>query len=181
VGTLHPLRAIADPRQAAQTMKGTVFAVEGNDGGRAMAQRLVQVLGGTVLGVGGEGMALYHAAASIASNFLVALVDGAAEALVAAGVKPDEGVRALLPLLHGTVDNLGKLGVNAALTGPIVRGDAGTVSRHLAALAKATPSLVPIYQVLGRRTLAIARARAGADTAALDEIERALALGHPAS
>jgi predicted short-subunit dehydrogenase-like oxidoreductase (DUF2520 family) len=64
-------------------------------------------------------MALYHAAASMASNFLVALVDAAGDALAAAGLPKDEGVAALLPLIRSTVDNLGQQGLPRALTGPI--------------------------------------------------------------
>jgi predicted short-subunit dehydrogenase-like oxidoreductase (DUF2520 family) len=177
VGTLHPLRAIVDPRAAAQSLRGTVFGIEGDEAGRAMARALAEQLGGTPLDVDGHGMALYHAAASMASNFLVALVDAATEALAAAGVGAGEGLGALLPLVRGTVDNLGSAGLPRALTGPIARGDAGTVARHLEALAERAPALVPIYRVLARRAVAVARAKGVAPSEALAAIERSLADG----
>jgi predicted short-subunit dehydrogenase-like oxidoreductase (DUF2520 family) len=167
IATLHPLRSIVDPRQAAATMKGTVFGVEGDEAGRAMAQALVRLLGGVELDIGGSdplAMALYHAAASMASNFLVALLDAAAAALGAAGPSlaraPEAALRALLPLMAGTLQNLQSVGIERALTGPIARGDAGTVARHLHALGERTPELIPIYLALGRRALAVARRNA---------------------
>lgn len=175
IGTMHPMRAIIDARQAAQSLRGTVFGIEGDGSGRAMARALVAQLGGTALDVDGHGMALYHAAASIASNFLVALVDGACEALGGAGVPAPQAMQALLPLLASTVENLGRQGLPGALTGPIARGDAGTVVRHLEALAARTPALVPLYRTLALRALALARAKGEASPDALNAIERSLA------
>ena len=163
IGTLHPLRSIVDARAAMMSMKGTIFGVEGDEGGRTRALELCALLGGKALDLGPE-MGLYHAAASIASNFLVVLVDAAVEALAAAGVARGEALGALLPLVRGTVDNLGAVedgAVGRALTGPILRGDAATVERHLDALRKKAPALVPLYRAAGRRAVAMARARQG--------------------
>jgi predicted short-subunit dehydrogenase-like oxidoreductase (DUF2520 family) len=171
VGTLHPLRAIVDAKQAAQTLRGTTFGVEGDEQGRAMAQTLVGWLGGVALDLQGEGMALYHAAASLASNFLVALLDTAGAALGAAGVT---GIAALLPLVRGTLDNIERTGIPRALTGPIARGDVGTIKRHLEALRGRAPEVLPVYQILGRRAVALARAKGEAAAADLDAIEAAL-------
>jgi predicted short-subunit dehydrogenase-like oxidoreductase (DUF2520 family) len=174
VGTLHPLRAIVDARQAAASMRGTVFGVEGDERGRALAGALVEVLGGTALDLGGDGMALYHAAASMASNYLVALVDAAGEALAAAGVAREQVLPALGPLLASTLENLHKVGLPRALTGPIARGDAGTVERHLRALQGRAPALVGIYKALGRRAVALSREKGDAPGDALAAIARAL-------
>jgi predicted short-subunit dehydrogenase-like oxidoreductase (DUF2520 family) len=110
----------------------------------------------------------------MASNFLVALVDAAAEALAAAGVDRDEAPRALVPLLAGTVENLGKVGLPGALTGPIARGDAGTVTRHLRALEEHAPQLLPMYKVLGRRAVEVARRKNEASPEGLAQIDQAL-------
>ncbi len=175
IGTLHPMRSIVDAREAARSLRGTVFGVEGDAAGRAMARALAAQLGGTALDVDGQGMALYHAAASMASNFLVALVDAAVEALAAAGVGPAEAPAALLPLVRSTVENLEKKGLPGALTGPVARGDAGTVERHLAALAARTPELVALYRTLAERTLEVARRKGGQPAGSLEAIERSLA------
>jgi predicted short-subunit dehydrogenase-like oxidoreductase (DUF2520 family) len=175
IGTLHPLRAFVDARALAQSLRGTVFGIEGDADGREMARALAQQLGGTALDLDGHGMALYHAAASIASNFLVAIADAAGDALEAAGVGKEQGLAALLPLIRSTVDNLGAQGLPAALTGPIARGDAGTVARHLAALDERAPDIAPLYRMLARRALAIARRKGAVPADALDAIERSLA------
>jgi predicted short-subunit dehydrogenase-like oxidoreductase (DUF2520 family) len=74
------------------------------------------------------------------------------------GADPDSAVEALLPLLQGTVDNLRRLGLPDALTGPIARGDLGTVQRHLEALEAMAPDLLPAYRELGLQTMPVAAA-----------------------
>lgn len=176
LGTLHPLRSIVDPREAAAGMKGTVFGVEGDGQGRQTALELVRLLGGRPVDLNSDAMALYHAAASLAANYVVALADAASDALAAAGIAKQEALPALLPLMRSALDNLASQGLPAALTGPIARGDLGTVERHLRALAEKAPALLPIYRVCGERALLVARARAEAPPGeALDRIHAALA------
>jgi predicted short-subunit dehydrogenase-like oxidoreductase (DUF2520 family) len=180
-GTLHPLRSIVDARQVAATMRGTVFGVEGDGTGRPLALALVELLGGLPLEIGGDGMALYHAAASLASNFLVVLFDAALDAMGAAGVPRDTAATALLPLVGSTVENLGRAGLPRALTGPISRGDAGTVARHLRALAARAPELAPMYRVLAQRAVLLARAKGEAPNEGLAAIAEALSAPDPAA
>ena len=184
VGTMHPLRAIADARTAMRQMKGTIFGVEGDERGKAHAQALVHAMGGAALELDGKHMAGYHAAAAMAANYAVALLDAATAVLVDIGVSPEQALAALVPLAQGAIANVagrekeGVAALAAALTGPIRRGDAATVERHLAALAHASPELVEIYRVLGRRTAAIAKRLEGdgaPDRAALDRIDELLA------
>jgi predicted short-subunit dehydrogenase-like oxidoreductase (DUF2520 family) len=103
--------------------------------------------------VADEDRAAYHAAASIASNYLVTL-EGAAERLAGtAGVD-----RALLaPLVRATVDNWARLGAEAALTGPIARGDEATVARQRAAVEERAPDLLPLFDALADATRGLAR------------------------
>lgn len=174
VGTIHPLRSIVDPRQAIPAMRGTLFGVEGDVRGREAAGTLVELLAGKPLDLDGKGMALYHAAASIASNYLVALIDGAAEALAGAGVPREAALPALLPLVAGTVENLGRMGLPRSLTGPIARGDAVTVERHLAALRERAPGLVEMYRACGLRAVTVARQKGEANPDGLARIEKVL-------
>jgi predicted short-subunit dehydrogenase-like oxidoreductase (DUF2520 family) len=124
---------------------------------------------------------LYHAAASMASNHVVALLAAASEALAGAGLRPDDTLPALLPLVSGTLENLTRAAATsgagapaAALTGPIARGDVHTVERHLQALAARAPALLELYKTLGRKTLAVARAKGEASSEFLDAIDRLL-------
>jgi predicted short-subunit dehydrogenase-like oxidoreductase (DUF2520 family) len=166
VGTLHPLRAIADARAVlrAGAFRGTVFGVEGDERGRAAATALVGIAGGTALALDGAHMPAYHAACAFASNYLVALLDAAASALARAGLSEKDALAALVPLAQGAVTNVAERGIAGGLTGPIRRGDDLTVARHLEALAQSgDPTLVELYKVLGRRTAAIAARLEGAD------------------
>jgi predicted short-subunit dehydrogenase-like oxidoreductase (DUF2520 family) len=106
-----------------------------------------------------EGKTLYHAAAVMACNYLVALEDAALELAEAAGIARDEALEALLPLVKGTLSNLEKVGIPDCLTGPIARGDAETVRQHLRAIGERLPGLLALYKLLGRRTLEVALAR----------------------
>ena len=100
--------------------------------------------------------ALYHAGAAAASNFLVTLIQYAVTLMIRAGVPPDAALPALLPLIRGTVANLESVGLPDALTGPIARGDIGTIKRHLRALESMPGDFVRLYRHLARKTIDIA-------------------------
>ncbi len=177
VAMMHPMRAIPDGRAAMRTMKGTVFGVEGDERGKRDALALVAALGGRALELGGVHVSAYHAAAAMASNYTVVLLAAAADLLAEVGIEREQAIEALVPLVEGTLANVRERGPEAALTGPIRRGDKATVERHLAALA-GKPELAALYRALGRRALAIARtAPEPAATEALDSLEPLLADG----
>jgi predicted short-subunit dehydrogenase-like oxidoreductase (DUF2520 family) len=155
--SLHPLQTVPDPRT---DLTGVPCAISGSTPeATALAWSLAERLGMRPFEVPEEGRAAYHAAASIASNFLIALEEAAAELLERAGV--EEPRELLAPLVLRTAANWADRGP-AALTGPIARGDAATVERHLAALREAAPELLPVYEALADRTRAVAEAEAAA-------------------
>lgn len=162
IGTLHPLQAIADGRTAMRTLKGAVFGVEGNEVGRATSAKLVAALGGSMLGLDSSQMAAYHCAAAIASNYLVSAIDAAAQVLAGAGVSPTQATQALVPLAEGALRNVTAKGTTDGLTGPIRRGDAATIQRHLDALSS-KPEVAQLYRALARHALEIAARIDGPD------------------
>jgi predicted short-subunit dehydrogenase-like oxidoreductase (DUF2520 family) len=169
-------RGDADAKLAMRALKGTVFGVEGDEAGRAMAHRLVTALGGVALTLEISQMAAYHAAAAMASNYIVAALDAAAAVLASAGIAPDRAAHALLPLAEGALRNVAAHGTTEGLTGPIRRGDNATIQRHLDAL-RARPELAEIYRALARRALEIASRIDGPeapDRAGLDAIRTLL-------
>jgi predicted short-subunit dehydrogenase-like oxidoreductase (DUF2520 family) len=174
MGTLHPLLSIADARSAAAALRGATITIEGDSAGREAARQLALALGGVVHEIDAHDMRLYHAAGVLASNYVVALVDGACSLLVRAGFAKDEALHALLPFINGTVRNLAEVGLPQALTGPVARGDAGTVRAHLAALAEQAPELEPLYREAGRRAVTVAERLGRASATQLREIEAAL-------
>jgi len=176
IGTLHPLSAIADGKISMRALKGTVFGVEGDEAGRVTAGKLVSAISGIVLPLDGTQMASYHAAAALASNYLVAAIDAAAAVLAGAGVAPDKAAQALIPLAEGALRNIAAHGTTGGLTGPVRRGDLATVSRHLEAI-RDRPELAEIYRVLARRAVEIASridGRDAPDRAALEAIRALL-------
>ena len=171
------LSAIADGKAAMRGLKGTVFGVEGDEVGRATAGKLVGALGGVPMTLDGTQMAGYHAAAAMASNYIVAALDAAAAVLAGTGVPPEQAAAALVPLARGALDNIERRGTTDGLTGPIRRGDAPTIQRHLEAL-RGKPELVEMYRALARRAVEIAQridGRDAPDRAGLDAIRALLA------
>jgi predicted short-subunit dehydrogenase-like oxidoreductase (DUF2520 family) len=156
VGSLHPLQALAHPVTGAERLPGSWFAVSGEHKAITVARRLVARLDGTTLTVPIARRPLYHAAAVTASNYLPVLLALAARLLVLAGVDEDEAIPALLPLMHGTLENIAELGLAPALTGPISRGDVETVRLHLRTLPDREAR---VYRDLGREAVALAEAR----------------------
>lgn len=154
LGSLHPLQAVADPWLAAERIMGSAFAIAGEPAALSAARRLVDALGGRTLVVPPSQRALYHAGAVVASNYFVALLSFAVRLMADAGIPEEEAVPALLPLVRGTLDNLEKLGVASALTGPIARGDIDTVRLHLMRLSGHDRSL---YCALGLELVQLAR------------------------
>ena len=145
--SLHPLQTIPDERSE---LTGAPCAVAGSSADAvAFASSLAEALGMRPFEVPEEGRAAYHAAAAIASNFLVALEESASDLLSAAGI--DDGRELLAPLVLRSAANWAERG-GEALTGPIARGDEQTVAAHLAALRELAPELVPMYEALAERT-----------------------------
>jgi predicted short-subunit dehydrogenase-like oxidoreductase (DUF2520 family) len=155
--SLHPLMTV--PADGPSQLAGASAAIAGSTPhARGVAHQLALHLGLTPIDVADEDRAAYHAAASIASNFLVTL-EAAAERLAAsAGVER----QALVPLVRATVENWASMGSERALTGPIARGDEETVVRQRHAIAMRTPDLLPLFDALAEATRKLANVDRGA-------------------
>ncbi|WP_336652907.1 MULTISPECIES: DUF2520 domain-containing protein [unclassified Leucobacter] len=152
--SLHPLLTVLG---AGTSFSGAHAAIDASDeGALAVAQRVAGALGLRTFRVRGADRAAYHAAASIASNFLVALEGFAEELAAGAGVPRD----ALRPLAEAALRNWGERGAAAALTGPIARGDEGTVQRQRAAVAERMADRLPLFDALAAETRRLASAPA---------------------
>ena len=147
------------------------FGIEGDPLARRLAGKLVGLLGARSVLLDSKNLALYHAGAVVVSNYVVALADLGRSLLVQAGVAPDEALPALIPLLTSVVQNLAQVGLPAALTGPVERGDVSSVERHLEALKRRAPGMVEIYRLLGREVLRIALAKSPLDADAVARLE----------
>jgi predicted short-subunit dehydrogenase-like oxidoreductase (DUF2520 family) len=134
---------------------------------RPVAELLVVEMGGEPVWVPESARPLYHASLNISSNHLVTLVNDALGLLSGAGVA--EPGRLAAPLLSASLDNVLRLG-DAALTGPVVRGDVATVAAHVATLADAAPDVLPSYAAMARRTAERAQASGQLSAARAAEI-----------
>jgi len=152
---IHPLQTLPDVERAVATIPGAAMAVTADDEeGASLGARLARDLGARPFPLADADRALYHAAAVFASNYVVA-TSAVAERLFAEAGVPDP-VAAMAPLQVATLENIERLGPGAALTGPAVRGDAGTVGRNLEALAARAPGAVAAYVALCRVALDVA-------------------------
>lgn len=173
-GSLHPLQTFAGPPVS---LEGCYFGVEADGRLREVLLGVVASLGGSAVALDAHDKALYHVSAVLASNYVVTLLHLAAGLWQRLGVERQEALQALLPLLRGTVGNLERLGLPAALTGPIARGDEETLRRHLAALSAASPALLPVYRSLGGETVSVALAAGGIDQEVASLLHRLLREG----
>jgi predicted short-subunit dehydrogenase-like oxidoreductase (DUF2520 family) len=149
---IHPLQTMPDVASAIERIPSSAMAVTADDeDGARLGERLARDVGARPFRLADERRPLYHAAAVFASNYLVTAAGIAEELFREAGV-PDPAL-ALMPLARASLDNVGKMGPAGALTGPAVRGDAGTVARNLEALQAAAPRAVAGYVELCRLAL----------------------------
>jgi predicted short-subunit dehydrogenase-like oxidoreductase (DUF2520 family) len=152
--SLHPLLSVVG---AGAPFAGAYCAIDGSSAAALdVARRNAERLSRHVKVEPRDQRALYHAAASVASNFLITL-EGAAERLASAvGLERE----ALVPLVRATIDNWARQGARAALTGPIARGDVATAARQREAVADAAPDLLPLWDALAAATRELAVAPA---------------------
>lgn len=147
---LHPAMTFTgDRRDLDRLAEGISFGVTAPDQLRGLATRLVADLGGSIEWIAESDRPLYHAALAHGANHLVTLVNEAMDRLRDAGAVHPE--RVLGPLLRAALENTLRQG-DAALTGPVARGDAGTIARHVAVLRGTAPDSLPAYLALARRT-----------------------------
>ena len=161
---LHPLQSLASREQGIKILPGSYFRVEADPESQTGARDIVTALGGIELllpkwSPDKDSAALYHAGAVAVSNYFVALIDYGLKFYQALGADKQSALKAVLPLIRGTLNNIEALGIPDALTGPIMRGDVQTVGDHLEAMRKRTPELMDLYKALARQTVSVARDR----------------------
>ena len=156
---LHPLQTFAGIEEAIANIPGSTFALEGDDFGLSLTRDMATAMKGNIIVLKAGDKVLYHAAAVTLSNYLVTLMKTSADLWQSFGIPQEEAIKALLPLLKGTVNNIERVGIPGCLTGPIARGDVKTIRKHVAALEKDHPDAIDTYRLMGLKTLKIALAR----------------------
>ncbi len=173
-GCFHPLQTFASVDQAIENIPGSTFAIEAEDPLLGVLKEMAAALEVDWITLKAGDKVLYHAAAVFACNYLVTLVKLATDLWQTFGVSPAQATKALMPLLRGTLSNIENVGLPNCLTGPIARGDLGTISRHLKSLEGQAPPLLNIYKELGRQTIPISLAKGKIDLQRAEELQALL-------
>ena len=160
-GTFHPLVPFTDPDVSADLLRRAWIGIDGDNAAKNTSRRLAGHLGARTLEIPPGRKAAYHAAAVISSNFPVVLASVAGHLLHDIGIPDSSAYQAVDSLMSGAIANMKQAVPDDALTGPVVRGDAETVGKHLRAL-DGMDSTREIYRALSAAAVAIARIR-GAD------------------
>ena len=176
IGGFHPLRMFGEPGKSFD-MRGCSVAIAGAEPLAKELARLARVVGARSFRIPAGGRALYHAAANFSGAFVVALIAETIAAWKKLGIPEKDALAALLPLLHGSADNVRALGPAGALGSVVARGDVGTIRKHLDALARSAPESVDLYRLLSLRTVPLALAKGTLAPETAKEIE--VLLGAP--
>jgi predicted short-subunit dehydrogenase-like oxidoreductase (DUF2520 family) len=176
IGAFHPLASFTyDVERSVAGLTGATVAVEGDDRLVSLLAELAEAIGGVPVRLPPGSKPAYHAAAVLASGGLVALLDAIARLGAAAGIDERGSMAIYGRLMEQTLANARAGGIASALTGPIVRGDAGTLEAHLRALARDAPDVYELYLALARREVDIAQRRGALTPEQVRHVTTALA------
>ena len=176
LGAFHPLVSFtADVDRSVEALRGATVALEGDDRLMGLLADLAEAIGGVPVRLPPGSKAAYHTAATLASGGLVALLDAIAALGAAMGMDESGSLAIYGRLLEQTLANARRQGIAAALTGPVTRGDAGTVEAHLDAIRRLAPDVAGLYVAAVEREARIARRRGAIDDAQLDRLLASLA------
>jgi predicted short-subunit dehydrogenase-like oxidoreductase (DUF2520 family) len=176
IGGFHPLRMFGEPGKS-WDLRGCAIAIAGSEPIARELAGIARSIGARPLRLPEGGRAIYHAAANFSGAFVVAMIAETVALWGKLGIAEKDAMRALLPLLRGSVDSVERLGPAGALGSVVARGDAGTIRKHLDALAKEAPQSLDLYRLLSLRTVPIAISKGTLKPGTAREIERLLGAG----
>jgi predicted short-subunit dehydrogenase-like oxidoreductase (DUF2520 family) len=176
IGSFHPLVAFADTERAVAALHGATVAVEGDDQLVALLAEMAETIGATAVRLAPGSKSAYHAAAVLAAGGFDALLDAIAELGRVAGLDEASSLAIYGPLIEQTLGNARALGIRGALTGPITRGDVGTLRAHLATLEAHAPGVLALYRAAAEREIDLAAARGTLTPDAVQSLRDTLAM-----
>jgi len=163
IASVHPVKNFSDPAVAAMTFRGTWCGVEGDLRALRRLGPLFRALGARAFRIASSGKPLYHGGGAFACNFLPVLIELALACEARAGVSRTTALAMFEPIVRETIDAIFRQGVGPALAGPISRGDAGSVQRHLDAMQAWRPEVAATYRALARTAVDIVDALSRVD------------------
>ena len=174
VGAFHPLQTFASVKQSIDNIPGSTFAIEAEEPLLTTLKEMATALEGDWIELKASDKVLYHAAAFIACNYMVTLIKLATDLWQTFNIPTPKATKALMPLLRGTLNNIDTVGIPQCLTGPLARGDTGTIKKHLEALQKSAPALLSTYRELGLQTIPVALAKGRINQQQAEELKAIL-------
>jgi predicted short-subunit dehydrogenase-like oxidoreductase (DUF2520 family) len=168
VGSIHPLQTFSGV--GVPELEGKLFAIEGDPAAVRAARSIARQLGGRPVKISASKKRLYHAAAALAAGHVLALEEAATRMLMSAGMKRQEAVRALLSLTRQALENFERLGIRAAWTGPLARGDYRVIMAHEEAMGELPVEYTRAYEALNRLGARVLAKDAESALARLDKI-----------
>jgi predicted short-subunit dehydrogenase-like oxidoreductase (DUF2520 family) len=176
VAQMHPMISFASTKFAPALDRGQVN-VDGDRAAVRIAEKVARRLGMSPRRLARVDKVAYHAAAGLVANGAAALAAAGTDLFAAAGIPPSLASQMLGPLLRSVAENLERLGLPAALTGPVRRGDLQGVARHFDVIADRAPNLIPLYRALVAAQVPLAREIGDAESSVFDAIEKLVASG----
>jgi len=157
VASIHPLQSFSSIDQAIKNIPGSYFGITTDKKARLPAKNIIRDLGGIPFIISSDQKPLYHAAACFASNYLVSLMNVVESIYQAIGLNEKDAKKAYLPLVYGSLKNIENSGSIHSLTGPIARGDFGTIKKHISAINNSLPQFSSLYSSLGLIAVKVAQ------------------------
>ena len=175
IASAHPIKTFSNRESAVRSFNGTYCAMEGDAQALGVLKPAFARIGAQIFDITPEMKGIYHAGGVFACNYLAALIEASVMCHDAAGVPRAVSLKAVEPMVRETVDAIFEVGPARALTGPVSRGDVGTVGRQLEALQNWNGDIARLYCGLGLLAVALAEAEHGLDSARAAELRRAFA------
>lgn len=174
-GSLHPLQAFASVEEAVEALPGSTFGIEAEGAMKKYLEQMALDLGGHPIFLKAEDREMYHASVVTVGGLLMALIGIVADVWRDNfNVSRDDALRAVLPIVKGCADTLQANGIPGGIAGPYVRGDVGTVRKHLDAFKTRAPDALQAYANIALAGLPLAREKGRANPKDLDAIEALL-------
>lgn len=174
VASVHPIKSVAEQNAAFETFSGTLCGAEGDEQALTVLSSAFESIGVHVIKINSTQKIIYHAGHVFASNYLVTLLSLAIQCYKIAGVSNDDAIKIIKSLSQGTLDNVIKLGPEAALTGPIARQEAQLIQQQFKTLSGESVSLGEAYQKLGLETVKLISGKPGVSDEKLQAILQTL-------
>ena len=163
VGSFHPCQAFASVDEAIKNIPGSTFSIEAQPPLLDLLKEMASSMGCDWIVLNPRDKALYHAATVFVSNYSVALLKIATDLFQSFDVSLTQATKVLMPLIQGNLNNMRNLGLPNCLTGPIARGDIGTIKKHIKILQEKDSTVLKLYAELGLQIVPVALAKGTID------------------